>query len=364
MSEIFTPKPFADITADMIEHVRSSTDQLTDFNVGSVVRTLLEADAIELDDYYQSIYHGLLKAIPTAIYIGFGFDLQPAVAASGLVRFTRIEVGSDIRVPSGTVFQSQSGVSYMLASNVDILEGTDTAWSTVYAVIPGVSGNDGPGAIAANNGVYLVDSPYSLAGGRAEETEDQRALRFADFVRALARGTIASLEYGARLPVVTDDIGMVIERVQRTSVSEEPGHVYLYIHNGSFGASSELVALVQSVVDGYRDADTQSWVGGYRPAGMRVEVLPLTETPFSVQLEVHKSEFISADTVEFEVRSAIANRVRLAMPGEGLRPVDLINAALTVDGVDAANVLSPLQTSVVPANAIYYLDGFSVSWIN
>ncbi|NCU21480.1 hypothetical protein EOM89_12360, partial [Candidatus Falkowbacteria bacterium] len=95
MTAIFTPKPFSEIVADQVERVRLSTDRLTDFNVGSVVRSLLEANAVELDDYYQEMYLGLMRAIPTAIYIGFGFERQPAVAAAGVATFSRISATPD-----------------------------------------------------------------------------------------------------------------------------------------------------------------------------------------------------------------------------------------------------------------------------
>lgn len=358
---IFTPKSFFDITADMIEHVRGSTDKLTDFNVGSVTRSLLEADAIELDDYYQAVYSGLTKAIPTAIYLGFGFDLRPAVAASGWVQVQRVTEG-EIRVPAGTVFQSLSGNDYRLQEEFILLEGEDTAWGHVHALVAGLAGNDGVGAISVNNGLYTVSSPYLLAGGQDVETDEQRALRFAAFIRSLARGTNAALEYAAGLPTVEDAQGQVIERVQRSAVSEEPGHVYLYIHNGSYGATDGLVAKVQSVIDGYRSED-QSWIGGYRPAGMRVEVQPMIETAFNVHIEVARSAFHPESTVSAAVQTAIASKVRATLPGEAIRPVDLINAALSVEGVDGANVLSPLQTIYVADHVIYYLDNFDVSWI-
>lgn len=47
----FQPRNFEQILADMIAHVRANTT-LTDFTVGSVIRTLLEASALEDDEQY------------------------------------------------------------------------------------------------------------------------------------------------------------------------------------------------------------------------------------------------------------------------------------------------------------------------
>ena len=51
----FIPRQFLEILDDMITHVRTHTD-LTDFNRGSVIRTILEAASLEDDEqYYQMI---------------------------------------------------------------------------------------------------------------------------------------------------------------------------------------------------------------------------------------------------------------------------------------------------------------------
>ena len=143
INDIFTPKPAADITADLIEWVRGGTDKLTDFNVGSVVRTLLEAHADELDDYYQAIYYGLLKAIPTAIYIGFGFDVQPATAASGYVVFTRLgELGLPLDIPAGTPLIANSGARFLTQSAVTM---PAASWPPARSDGAGAGGDGGRG---------------------------------------------------------------------------------------------------------------------------------------------------------------------------------------------------------------------------
>lgn len=367
MTDIFTPKPFAEISADMIEQVRGTTDKLTDFNVGSVVRTLLEANATELDDYYQAMYYGLLRAIPTAIYLGFGFDIKPAVAAIGTVTITRLGDATQAQtIPAGTSLTSLSGVTYLTDADLILGVGQTSGSVTVTATVAGVSGNTDPGTLTLftqTTSALTVTNPSSITGGEDVETEEKRAERFAAFVRSLARGTVAALEYGATLPAIYHPTtGLLSERVQRVSVYEEPGHVMLYIHNGSYGASDELVAAVQLLIDGYRDENTLSWVGGYRPAGMRVEVVAMTETPLDVSIEITKRASASAATVTSAVRGALERFVRAAMPNEIIRPIDLINAALAIDGVDAVTVLSPVSSVTVPRNAILYLGDLSITW--
>lgn len=365
MTEIFTPKPFSDITADMIEQVRGTTDKLTDFNVGSVTRTLLEANAVELDDYYQAMYFALLKAIPTAIYIGFGFDLRPAVAASGLVQVARMDyLNSAFTLAAGAPLVSYSGAQYLTDAAVTMAIGQASATVSVTAVAPGSAGNTGPESLmmASVPLGYSITNPYSIINGLDAETEDQRAERFAAFVKSLARGTIAAVEYGAGIPAITNAGGIVTERAQRVSVYEEPGHVMLYIHNGGYGASQALVDAVQLAIDGYRDPATLNWVGGYRPAGMRVEVRAMVETPINLSLEVTRRSSLTEAAATTAIRAALERKIRAFMPNQDLRPIDIINGALMADGITKVTVLSPTSVMALPENAILYLNDLTLTW--
>lgn len=367
MTDIFTPKPFADITADMIEGVRGRTDKITDFNVGSVIRTLLEANAIELDDYYQAIYFGLLEAIPTSIYIGFGFDLLPAVAASGTISFTRIGASDALTIPAGTVLTSLAGNTYTTDAGLVLAINQTIGTVRASATVAGASGNADPNALSLTttfSAAITATNLSSMAAGQDAETDDQRAQRFALFIKSIARGTISAIEYAATIPSIKNETtGVVIEKTQRVSTYEEPGHVMLYIHNGSTGATSGLVTAVQAMIDGYRDPQTLSWVGGYRPTGMRVEVVAMTETPLDVSIEVTKRASASQAAVTNLLLGAIGRYIRAAMPNQTVRPIDIVNAALAVDGVDKVTVTSPLSSFVVPKDAIYYLNDLSITWV-
>ncbi len=56
---MFQVKDFRSIVASMVNHVRATTTKITDFRVGGVARTLLEAPAIEIDELYQQMFNGL-----------------------------------------------------------------------------------------------------------------------------------------------------------------------------------------------------------------------------------------------------------------------------------------------------------------
>lgn len=88
----------------MINWVSSATDRITDFNTGSVVRTILEAVAIELEELYYQLLRAVEEAIEEAIYRTFNFPRNPAERATGNVRFTRLSgTEPEITINRGTL---------------------------------------------------------------------------------------------------------------------------------------------------------------------------------------------------------------------------------------------------------------------
>jgi hypothetical protein len=367
MSAIFTPKPFVEIVADAVERVRLSTDRITDFNVGSVVRSLLEANAVELDDYYQEMYLGLMRAIPTAIYLGFGFNLRPAVAAAGAVVFTRTGAAPDdaITIPMGTRLITSAGAYFVTDTAVELPVNGDSVSTTITATVAGAASNAGPDSVqlVTDSSHYTVTNPAILSGGQDAETEEQRAERFAAFIRALARGTPAALEYAATVPVRYHPVtGVLAERVQRAAVAETPGQVELYVHNGSHGASAELLAAVQETVDGVRDPEVNQWLGGYRPAGMRVTVKVMQDVPIDVAMELTAAiGFAQADIAQ-ALEAKMAAWLRAAVPGRQIRPLDLINLALSVEGLNNVTLIAPTASWTVLPSSVLYLSTLTLTW--
>ena len=78
----FQLKDFASIAASMINHMKSVTSQITDFAVGGVARTLVEAPAVEIDQAYQQFFIGVKEAIPVATYESFDFARLAATTRS------------------------------------------------------------------------------------------------------------------------------------------------------------------------------------------------------------------------------------------------------------------------------------------
>lgn len=365
----FAPKTFLALIGDMIAYSRATSPQVTDYNVGSVARTMLEAPALELDALYQMMYVGLIDSIPSAIYEGFNFPRLPAQAARGFVTFTVSGARTEpIVVPANTVVRNPlTPILYYTQSTLTIAQGEGDTTGTVL-VAAGSTGAE-TNAIAGSLTSYLpvisgvtCANADALTGGADEETDEQRRQRFARYIQTLARGTIASLEYAALQGVVYSLGGLPMETVKQVGVEETAGRVNLYIFNGTGSTSDDLVADVEQRVEGYYDTDTGRWVAGYRPAGMRVAVAKMTEVPFDVDVEVDAPINYRGAAFEQDIQDAIGAVISSQRTHPTLRPIEIINGVLGVTGVDGCTILSPTTATTIEPNTVLIPGTLTISW--
>lgn len=363
----FQTKDFVSIVASMVNYMRASQDQITDFNVGSVVRTLVEAPAGEIDQLYQQMLIGLRDAIPVSVFEGFGFAALAASPASGLVRFTITSQASDVTIPAGTrLTREGDNLAYSTIAAATIAAGDTTADVRAVCDTAGITGNAGSGTdfypSPAPTGFLTAVALGAFSNGRDAETEDQRALRFQSFIASLPRGTIAAIRYGLSLVQITDAAGTVTERVVLSNIVEpwvadntQPvGWFEVYIHNGSGSTSADLVALAAKVLAGYQELDG-TWVPGWKAAGVKCDVIAADDLTQAVTATVTvASGYVAAD-VQADVQAAMTAYITALGIGQTLIRAELIAAAMEVAGVTditmatpAANVTATKSQKIVP----------------
>jgi len=94
-------------TANMIGWFSGICRAVTDFIVGSKIRSQFETLAVEMESQDFQFYAALKKAIPAAIYNAFNFNITPAAKAAGSVTFTASPAPTtDIIIPAGTITSS------------------------------------------------------------------------------------------------------------------------------------------------------------------------------------------------------------------------------------------------------------------
>lgn len=367
----FRVKTFVEIAASMLSHMRAAQRLITDFNVGSVNRTMLEAPAAEVDELYQSYAQGLLEAIPIAIYQSFDFPRQDALSASGLVRFFAEPGHAElVVVPPGFLVGGAGGLQYQVAAQVVIPVGALFVDALVVCTTRGVAGNAQPNTITnlISSAVDLrsVTNLAALANGRGKETEEERKLRFNDFVATLARGTPAACKYAARLARILNPLdGNVLERVTRCELVEGPGHVDVWIHNGAGNTSDALLARATELVHGgWLDPKTGRPADGYDPTGARVDVLKMTEIPVPAMVRVEAPPIARTPALEARIIAAAAAAIRNVRSGGSLLPIELSNAALALGApITGAEPGSPLLAVPCPISAALIPGTIAVEWI-
>jgi uncharacterized phage protein gp47/JayE len=290
----FQIKDFASISASMINWMRSTQQKLTDFNIGSAARTMVEAPAAEIDELYQQMVIGLKEAIEVSVYNSFSFDEVTALPAIGYIRVFVTAATTAALIPDGTVFTpTAGGVKFTSNASVTIPAGATYADVLVTCDQPGVAGNIAAGvSFTIEPTLQSFASASSLtafASGVDQETPDERKARFNDFVSSLNRGTIKALRYGLSLAFLTDANGNRTERVVSSSIIEPyltnpsatVSRVLCYVHNGAGSTSADLVARASEVLHGYYDASGQP-VPGWKSAGVKVEVFAAIEALVNV----------------------------------------------------------------------------------
>jgi uncharacterized phage protein gp47/JayE len=349
----FQLKDFASIAASMINHMRAAASALTDFSIGSVARTLVEAPAIEIDQAYQQFFLGLKEAIPVATYQSFDFERLPATAASAVLRFVPIAGAPTFVIPLGTAVRAAGGVvNFVTQTDVTVLAGATHADVYAVAAASGAVGNCDAGALTEMLGsipqVASVSNLVAVTNGRDVETDDERKTRFRAYVSTLSRGTTAAIEYGAKLAYLTDTSGAIAEAVAYVQVDEpwtrdtnQPiALVNVYVHNGVGSTSPGLVARAKEVLYGYDDNGTA--VAGWKAAGVKMVVSAATEIPVNVTAAITLQSGYVLSTVRPLVEQAITNYLASLVIGVGSVRAEIIAAVMGVDGVADVTVSAPV----------------------
>jgi uncharacterized phage protein gp47/JayE len=204
----FGVKHFETITGSIVRFFSGNNKTLTDFTIGSRLRTAFEAVAIELEQIYYQLYIGITDGIENGVYNSFNFSLLQASSASGSVRFSRntpAPVGG-ITIPAGTQISTPGSstspaVIYQSADTVTILEATTYIDAIVVATLDGSIGNASANSITvlvgAPSGVDSVTNPNAFFTGRDLETADERRNRFLKYIDNLSRATLGAVETAA-----------------------------------------------------------------------------------------------------------------------------------------------------------------------
>jgi len=249
---IFQTKSFEDLRASLLNYIYYSDNALTDFNVGSVMRALIEAVAMEEEEVYFRLWQAIQAAIKESILYAFGFTPKEGTVATGTVEFGRETAApADYVIPEGTEVISATGIVYKTTAEATLLSGTTSVTAPVSSQSVGSDAN----ITTIGTSLQIVNAIYGISwcktytqiiGGSDTETKEALRQRFSDFINSLSRSTIKAVEYGASTVKLTDAEGNVTEEVKKIKILDyvtDPdipkGELLIYIDNGTGAPSGQ-----------------------------------------------------------------------------------------------------------------------------
>jgi uncharacterized phage protein gp47/JayE len=363
----FQIKDFRSIAASMINWMRTATQKITDYNIGSVSRTLVEAPAAELDELYQQMFIGLREAIPVSVYNSFNFEALGALSASGLVTVSIAAQATDVLIVAGTQFKvAGKSAPYTSTADVTIVAGQTSGKVPVSCDVAGIAGNLAAASAFTPNpkpdGYVSASNQSAFVSGRDAETDQERKIRFAAFIASLNRGTLVAIDYGLKTTVIKDSAGHEVERVVYTQIVEpyltdstKPiALVQCYVHNGSGGTSNDLVTQAEAVLHGYYDDDGNA-VPGWKAAGVKVQVFKATEQLVTVAGAITPKAGYAHDDLALAAKGAVSNYIAALGIGEAAIRAEIIAIVQRLPGVynftpllPAGDVTPGIGTKLMP----------------
>ncbi|MHB1420100.1 MAG: baseplate J/gp47 family protein [Bacillota bacterium] len=351
------------ITKSLIDYYVSQTTAITDFNVGSKIRTLFESFAQEMEKFYQQAMAGLFEAIGAAVYSAFDFARQPAAKAYTTVNFgatvapsvnKTILASKQVKVPG-------SQKVYEVAADAVLLSGQMSVDVRVVCTQAGAIGNT-PAAtiteiVTPIDGIDTVTNAKAVITGRDQETDEERKKRFTTFVSSIHRGDEAGIEYGAKTTKLLDDYGYISEYVARAKVKQiGTANVVCYIYNGEGAATADLIAKAQNIIDGYVD-ETGKKIPGWKAAGIPCQIIDVTLQLQTVQVQVLPEAGYTLDMIDTNISNAIKAIFDSLEIEEVLRVNALREAVGQVRGVLDMSIIIPLDTITPGTGYILALNG-------
>ena len=347
-------RTFDQIVAGMLAKVAART-KLTNFNVGSVIRTLVEIFAAAVADLGDLILTALKAGFlvtATGAWLDYkarewGVIRHPALPTAGVVYFLRaLPRDENITIPAGTIvstLKDAEGQAYrFLTQDEAILESGETEIGVaVIAEQTDASHNVGPGSIKKIavhiSGVEGVENRAGWITSEGSDQETDESLRTRAFLawEELTQGSTerAYISWARSDPRVTS-------AYVNSNHPRGQGTVNVYILGAGGPPSPGLITDVQAIVD------------ANRPLCVDALVLGPEEKPVTIDLAITPKRYFSTTTIEAEVRRRIEAyfnpRGDPAYPwivplGVGKMVVfnQLVEIVMSVDGVYDVSFVSP-----------------------
>lgn len=349
---------------------------ITDFVVGSKIRSKFETVAVEMEAQDLAFFRAARKAIQAGLYAAFGFSPIESITATGTVLFS-IDSASNavIEIPAGTIVgtsvdSGEEERTFTTTGAVTIPIGDKSVTANIICTVAGAFGNVKSNAITqiktTANSALSVTNILPIESGKDAESADARCDRFQKYIPTLRRGTESSIVYAAKTAKVTDEMtGQDTSVVVSAKViqASTPGLIDLYIYDGkgdTVGASSTLILNTKAVIDGYYTSNGVA-VPGYKAAGVVCNVKAVTTKKVTVAIEATAYTDTAVPAIELAINENITAYVTSLDIGEQVILSAIIERVQSIEGIYKTTVIAPTTDIAILPNEIAVIGTITVN---
>ena len=266
---------FQTLVRNQVVAIQGSSTQLVDLSVGSILRSIVEAySAVAL--WLQSLILQLLVVTRAATssdadldswMADFGLVRLQAVAASGLVTFSRFTPTAQAIIPIGAIAQTADGTQQYAV----VVDATNPAYSAalggyvaaagnasvnvpVIAVSAGAAGNASVNGVntlgQAIPGIDTVTNSAAFTNGADAESDTALRIRFIAYISSLSKATKQAVGFAAS--ALKQGLTYTLVENQQYNGTAQMGYFYLVVDDGTGYPTSSLLASVYNAVDAVR----------------------------------------------------------------------------------------------------------------
>jgi uncharacterized phage protein gp47/JayE len=270
-----TTKSFTDLVRGQVTAIQGSAKSLVDLTIGSILRSIIEANA-SVTLWLQGLIIALLATTRASTSTStdldtwmadYGLTRLVAIAASGQVTFARFTNTSQALVPIGASVQTQDGSQKYTV----VVDTTNTAYSATlggYVIAVGVSSINIPvvaslAGIAGNaqalqintlttaiSGVDTVSNAITFINGANSETDAALRLRFIAYLASLSKATKNAVGYA--ITSLQQGLNYTLTENFTYGGVAQMGYFYVVVDDGTGTPSSTILTNVANSIEAVR----------------------------------------------------------------------------------------------------------------
>ena len=350
----YIPKTLIEYYENMKNWLIDKSSKLSNFQIGSRIRSLLEGLALELANSDLTTLNGFKNVSLDNLYTSFNFARKGGTKSNGFIRIEHTGHTSTLNYPIFTI--DLFGISFTTVTPVSIPVGNTFVIAELLADTIGVEGNilanaidtdQGKGTIIDPLGNIIFDriyNPAAFTNGTNEESDANRYTRWLNFIKSARKTTpLAVLSAALKIQDVTE--ASVVNNINPYSNTPETGWVNVYITDGTGNPPSSLIDEVYKTLIG--DPLDPVNYPGVVAAGVKVFVAGISNYYIDVvyNLKLKTSSPLTDSQAKAIVEAAAYNYVNNLPIGEDVLIETLQSFMLSADfGFYTLDIISPSAT--------------------